>query len=83
MYSDMKKANLIPIDKDFRFDRDMHGEGLKIDLPQEEEQHIGFNNNGNTRTFHFDPDVLPKLIIHEGQDLAELENTPAIRRIQK
>lgn len=80
---DMKKANLIPIDKDFRFDREFKGEGLRIDLMEEEEQHIGFNNNGNTRTFHFDPDVLPKLIIREGQDLAELENTPAIRRIQK
>ena len=80
---DMKKANIIPIDRDFEYKPYAFDGETGRSLPEEEEQHIGFNNNGKARTFHFDPDVLPLLIVREGQDIAELENTPAIRRIQK
>ena len=45
-------------------------------------QTIGFNNKSNMRSFKFDPDQKPALIVSRNDSLAELENVPAIRRTQ-
>lgn len=79
---DKKLGNLIIIGRDFVYNADYSAEeGAGRD--GYEERHIGYNTKENVRTFHFDPDVLPKLLVREGQDISELENTPAIRRIQQ
>ena len=79
---DTRKGNLIPIESDFVFKPMMTDlERTTFDI-EEEDQHIGFNNKGNVRTFHFDPDQPPILIVRQGQDISTLENTPAIRRIK-
>ena len=79
---DVKKGNLIVIDRDFVFENSNIIASADLEDIQEE-RHIGFNIKENSRTFHFDPEVTPKLLVREGQDLSDLENTPAIRRIQK
>ena len=45
--------------------------------------HIGYNTKENVRAFYFDPDDKPALLVAEGESLSELENVPAIRRIQR
>lgn len=77
---DIKKGNLIVVGKDFRFeDSNLVAFGELEDL--QEERQIGFNIKENSRTFRFDPDAAPALLVREDQDLSDLENTPAIRRI--
>ncbi|MBQ0093967.1 MAG: cell division protein FtsZ [Bacteroidales bacterium] len=77
---DIKKGNLIVVGKDFRFeDSNLVAFGELEDI--QEERQIGFNIKENSRTFRFDPDAAPALLVREGQDLSDLENTPAIRRI--
>ncbi len=77
---DIKKGNLIVIGKDFKFEDSNPVAFGELEDIQEERQ-IGFNIKENSRTFRFDPDAAPALLVREGQDLSDLENTPAIRRI--
>lgn len=77
---DINLGNYIQIDKDYSYDRSEFTKGEGLSLPQVSTQIIGFNNKENSRTFRFDPDRKPCLL--SGENLSELENTPAIRRIK-
>ena len=58
------------------------GEGISL-FETPVASHIGFNTKENVCSFHYDPDHRPALIVAQGERLSELENIPAIRRIQK
>lgn len=81
MGPNVKVGNLILINNDFVYTPE---ENDDAEIQREADTtHIGFNTKENTRLFHFDLDNPPALLVREGQDISELENTPAIRRIQK
>ena len=77
-------GNYIMISKDFVYDKNevSQNEGISL-VADSGSQQIGFNTKSNVRTFKFDPEEKPKLIVAQGEALAELENIPAIRRIQQ
>ena len=41
---------------------------------------LGYSSSENLRTFRFDPDDKPALLVSAGDQLSDLENIPAIRR---
>ncbi|MBQ1750678.1 MAG: hypothetical protein IIZ90_01510, partial [Bacteroidales bacterium] len=43
---------------------------------------IGYNTGDNTCKFNYDPSNKPVLYVKHGENKADLENIPAIRRIQ-
>lgn len=73
-------GNMIIIGKDFKFERQP--------LPEPEDEInltgkvkiIGYNTSDNVKRFHFDPDKKPSLAVEHGQNIAELERVPAIKR---
>lgn len=73
-------GNMILIGKDFKFERQP--------LPEPEDEInltgkvkiIGYNTSDNVKRFHFDPDKKPSLAVEYGQNIAELERVPAIKR---
>ena len=74
-------GNLIMIGKDFTYSKTETASSDGITLFENESSHIGFSSNkGNVCSFHFDPDDKPALILTAGEQRAELENIPAIRR---
>lgn len=76
-------GNMILIGKDFRFERQP--------LPEPEDEInltgkvkiIGYNTSDNVKRFHFDPDKKPSLAVEHGQNIAELERVPAIKRADR
>ena len=76
-------GNYIIINRDFVYDKAdaARGEGITL-FEDAASQTIGFNNKSNMRSFKFDPDQKPALIVSRNDSLAELENVPAIRRTQ-
>lgn len=76
-------GNMILIGKDFRFERQP--------LPEPEDEInltgkvkiIGYNTSDNVKRFHFDPDKKPSLAVEHGQNIAELERIPAIKRADR
>lgn len=77
---DREIGNYINITKDFVYDRSQDtGDGISLGADTAIRKH-GLGAKDNVRTFHFDPDKKPVLLTGEGENLAELENTPAIRR---
>ena len=76
-------GNMIIIGKDFRFERQS--------LPEQDEEInltgkvkiIGYNTSDNVKRFRFDPDKKPALAVEHGQNLAELERVPAIKRTNR
>ena len=76
-------GNMILIGKDFKFERQP--------LPEPEDEInltgkvkiIGYNTSDNVKRFHFDPDKKPSLAVEHGQNLAELERVPAIKRADR
>lgn len=77
---DINLGNIIMIDKDFIYNKKAFASGEGITLTNNSSTHIGFNTKENIRTFRFDPDERPSLLVSDGESLSELENTPAIRR---
>ena len=77
-------GNYIMINKDFVYDKNSAAreEGISL-APDSGSQQIGFNTKSNIRKFNYDPDKKPALIVGKGDQLSELENVPAIRRIQR
>ena len=76
-------GNYIIINKDYKYSKsEAAKEGIQLHEDSASNQ-IGFNSKNNQRYFSYDPDVPPVLVPKPGQSLADLENTPAIRRIQK
>ena len=45
-------------------------------------QQIGYNTKSNVRTFNFDPDNRPCLVVKPDENISDLENVPAIRRVK-
>ena len=76
-------GNMILIGKDFKFERQT--------LPETEDEInltgkvkiIGYNTSDNVKRFHFDPDKKPSLAVEHGQNIAELERGPAIKRADR
>lgn len=76
-------GNMILIGKDFKFERQP--------LPEPENEInltgkvkiIGYNTSDNVKRFHFDPDKKPSLAVEHGQNIAELERVPAIKRADR
>lgn len=76
-------GNMILIGKDFKFERQP--------LPEPEDEInltgkvkiIGYNTSDNVKRFHFDPDKEPSLAVEHGQNIAELERVPAIKRADR
>ncbi|MBQ9476375.1 MAG: cell division protein FtsZ [Bacteroidales bacterium] len=81
---DINLGNLIIIDKNFKYNKTevARGEGITL-TDNGRGTHIGYNTKENVRAFNFDPDDKPALLVAEGESLSELENVPAIRRIQR
>lgn len=77
-------GNLIMIGKDFQFEK-------RSAVPEPEDEInfsgrikiIGYNASDNVKRFHFDPDKKPVLAVEHGQNLAELERVPAIKRADR
>lgn len=77
-------GNYIMINKDFVYDKNSAAREDGVSLPPDSSsQQIGFNTKSNVRKFNYDPDNKPILIVAKGEQLSELENVPAIRRIQR
>ena len=76
-------GNMILIGKDFKFERQP--------LPEPEDEInltgkvkiIGYNTSDNVKRFHFAPDKKPSLAVEHGQNIAELERVPAIKRADR
>ena len=83
--TDVNVGKLIMIDKDFTYNRLGTNKGDAIDIPVNEDyfRKVGFNTTENVRSFHFGDNEKPALIVEPGQNIAELENIPAIRRTAK
>ena len=77
-------GNYIMINKDFKYDMTemSQTEGISL-VADSSSQQIGFNTKSNVCKFKFDPDQKPALILDKGEGISELENIPAIRRIQQ
>lgn len=77
-------GNYIMINKDFVYDKNSAAREDGVSLPPDSSsQQIGFNTKSNVRKFNYDTDNKPVLIVAKGEQLSELENVPAIRRIQR
>lgn len=77
-------GNYIMINKDFVYDKNSAAREDGVSLPPDSSsQQIGFNTKSNVRKFNYDPDNKPVLIVAKGEQISELENVPAIRRIQR
>lgn len=76
-----KTGNLIIIHQDFEYKRE---DSLQDGIPlyEDENAHISFMNSDHSAKLHIDLDERPALLVREGDDISELENIPAIRRIQ-
>lgn len=72
-------GNIIMINEDFRYDPSA-GKG-EIELQETQSSiKIGYNTSSNIRTFSFGEGEKPIMVLEPGQSIAEIENTPAIRR---
>ena len=75
--TDVNLGNLIVISPDFTWTRSNPEKG-ETELPEIPSIKIGFNTNANACTFNYNEP--PCLFVRPGDNLAPLENVPAIRR---
>lgn len=75
--------NYIPISKDYVYDKGEIAATEGISLPPDGSALIVFTKPKNERSFRFDPDKPPVLLVTEGQNISQLEEVPAIRRTTK
>ncbi len=73
-------GNIITIDNDFVYDKAAFASDGGIDLPEIRSQKIGYNNADVRKKLIFEDGARPVLLVSEGQNKSELENTAAIRR---
>ena len=73
-------GNIILIDHDFRYDKEVHTVEYGIEMNEVRSQKIGYNNADVRKKLIFEEGVKPDLLVSEGQKRGELENTAAIRR---
>ncbi len=76
-------GNYIMIGRNFKYNKNDVARAEGISLAEDAgSKTIGFNSKSNVRSFKFDPDEKPALIVASNESRAELENIPAIRRAQ-
>ena len=73
-------GNIIMIDSDFVYDKQIHSSERGSDLPEIRCQKIGYNNADVRKKIYFEEGRKPVLLVSEGDNKSELENTAAIRR---
>jgi cell division protein FtsZ len=74
-------GNIITIDSNFVYKRHDNTGEEGIELPEVRSQKIGYNNTAIRKRITFEDGRKPALLINEGDDKSELENTPAIKRV--
>lgn len=78
--TDVKIGNIIMIDNNFKYSREVALNSEGIDLPEVRSQKIGFNNSSIKKTFRFRSEGKPVLLVGEQDKKKELETIAAIRR---
>ena len=74
-------GNIIQIDSNFVYKKNESATDEGIELPEVRSQKIGYNNTAIRKRISFEDGRKPALLIREGEDKSELENTPAIKRV--
>ena len=74
-------GNIIQIDSNFVYKKNESATDEGIELPEVRSQKIGYNNTAIRKRISFEEGRKPALLISEGEDKSELENTPAIKRV--
>lgn len=74
-------GNIITIDHNFVYRKNDNNNEEGIELPEVRSQKIGYNNTAIRKRISFEEGKRPALLIREGEDKSELENTPAIKRV--
>ena len=77
---DRDLGNLVIIDENFQWEQTSQNGEVTIPAGADTIK-IGYNNSDNAKTFNFATDRRPVLCIAPGDPKAELEITPAIRRV--
>ena len=78
--TDIKVGNIIMIDSDFKYDRNVFLNSSEIDLPETNSQKIGFHNSSIKNTFCYQSPGKPALLLGETDSKREFETVAAIRR---
>ena len=78
--TDIKVGNIIMIDSDFKYNRDVYLNSTEIDLPEASSQKIGFNSSSIKSTFCYKREGKPILLVGEKDYKKELDDVAAIRR---
>ncbi len=73
-------GNYINIDSNFVYKKNQGIAEEGIELPEVRSHKIGYNNTAIRKRISFEEGRKPALLIREGDDKSELENTPAIKR---
>ena len=81
--TDVKLGNIIMIDSDFRYDRDVYLNSNEVELPEPCSQKIGPNNPTIKEQFRYKSEHRPVLLVGEKDSKRELETVAAIRRQTK
>jgi cell division protein FtsZ len=74
-------GNIIQVNSNFVYKKHENSPEEEIELPEVRSQKIGYNNVAVRKRISFEDGRKPALLINEGDDKSELENTPAIKRI--
>jgi hypothetical protein len=73
-------GNIILIDHDFEYNKEVHTLEHGIEMSEVRSQKIGYNNADVRKKLIFEDGAKPDLLIAEGHRRNELEITAAIRR---
>ena len=73
-------GNIILIDHDFEYNKEVHAEEHGIEINEVRSQKIGYNNADVRKKLVFEDGCKPDLLVTEGMKRSELEITAAIRR---
>ena len=73
-------GNIILIDHDFEYNKEVHAEEHGIEMNEVRSQKIGYNNADVRKKLVFEDGCKPDLLVTEGMKRSELEITAAIRR---
>ena len=74
-------GNYIMITRSFTYDKSEAASTKGISLIEDSVgSRIGYSSSENLRSFRFDPEHKPALLVSTGEQLSDLENIPAIRR---
>ena len=73
-------GNIISIDSNFVYKKNEGASEEGIELPEVRSQKIGYNHTAIRKRIAFEEGRKPALLVSEGEDKSELENTAAIRR---